>query len=318
LKKEEREKYQKQTYQQLNEIIDRNLGILQENAEKDGVGAFMDTMSVKRKCTGSPTTIEKVQAELDAIRAQEGRRKVQHLPEALLQLALDVQNRMPEGETIETLAKTLKIDLAALKAFLSGDKEKTIRMKKHKGTATTLRKWLKKQPANQKEEPPPSKRARVDPSEPVDNDDIKNIQAQMAKLRKQTGRRKSAAMHMTEELLELAIQVHRYMLKMKLSLEAVVTELDDEEISEFPLSRFLAGDENRIIRLASHQAMAKALTEWMARSTEEAEKESEEESEEEVVEMEAETAIPVEAADAEEEAEVSSPEVRTGSLHSVL
>ena len=90
------------------------------------------------------------------------------------------------------------------------------------------------------------------------------LKMQLTKTRSLSGRRRAVATYMTEEMLELAIQVREQFRSTDVdeSIENLATELD---VNEYSLKHFLGGDEGKLIRLALHEKTKAALELWVVR-----------------------------------------------------
>jgi hypothetical protein len=149
----------------------------------------------------------------------------------------------------------------------------------------TLKSKRKNKNNNEEEEAnKPAKRTKVvtatGPSEdttettPADNQEtsdttdetVKKLQAQLAKIRAQTGRRRIAGAHMTEGMVKLAIQVHQQFFEKQqhyLSGWGVKALAKQLQLTDYGLEQFLEGDECKMIRLAQHEETEKVLQSWV-------------------------------------------------------
>ncbi|KAI2507418.1 hypothetical protein MHU86_7031 [Fragilaria crotonensis] len=88
------------------------------------------------------------------------------------------------------------------------------------------------------------------------------LQSQLTRIRSLSGRRRAAATHMAEDMLELAIQVREQLLSsnVKVTIDDLAKELN---VSAYSLKHFLCGDEGKLVRFAQHEETKVALQHWV-------------------------------------------------------
>lgn len=132
--------------------------------------------------------------------------------------------------------------------------------------------WKPKKPKlnGESSDQKPKKRARLESdanadeklvvkdADSISDDTIAVLNGQLTKIRSLAGRRRAAATYMTEDMLELAIQVREQFLStdVEVNIDDLAKKLD---ISEYSLMHFLGGGEGRLVRLAVHEETKAAL-----------------------------------------------------------